>query len=736
MAVILTTLVPLLLLHLWLACRSRRALRFQLAVDILLLVVTGPAILRGLDLNPVRMLERIPPYGNWEWSQQTDLQPVQSDVVLQFHPWWEAVRRRLLRGEFPGLEPDIGAGVPLFGNGQCGLAAPQMVAVWALGPEAGTTVMALWKIECAAFGAFLLFAAGLRVRSPGPEVGGVLWAGSPYLIGWLLVPLAWVVALLPWLWWLGLLVVRRRARWPSVVGVGVAWGWTLGSGLHPETAVAVVGSAIVWAVLLHPRRALRPIAAGLIAGVVAVALAWPTLTLIAVSSNLHDARSTHPNAAPLPGGLRGAAVCQLLLPPSQGNPAFGDWSPGYPQPVGALGIGTAGLMILGVAGWGWRRRRVLLGALVVLVGASALALRIFPLDWLLVHVPPISWMTLPRFGVLIPWVLTLTAAVGLEKMTGGRSATARGILILVGLGVLAAMAWPGLAAGSRWVVLASLSAGVAVMVLLRTASRMVNWVVAVELAVLAVGINPTAARTDRLPRPPVLERLILLEKTAPGRVIGLDGVFPPNLSVRYGLGDLRSYDPLRPWPLARLHAVLGTGNPVLAVTLHRAPPRLLGAWSVRWVVSPRGRELPGWEAVDAGDGVQVWRNPQWRPEVRLATAVSAPSKEEDGWKLLAADSPILPDGVVVPPGSGVDVSVPGDLEVTARDPERIAAVVVSDGLQMLTVARCWLPGWTARIDGRPASVVRANLAGLGVVVPPGRHAVEFVYRPWSTAGLR
>ncbi len=736
MAVIFSTLVPLLLLHLWLAHRSRRALRFQLAVDLLLLVVTGPAILRGLDLNPVRVLEGIPPYGGWEWADQTRRQPVQSDVVLQFHPWWEAVRDRLLEGGFPGLEPDIGAGVPLLGNGQCGLAAPQMLVVWALGPEAGTTVMAFWKIELAAFGAFLLLGLGLRVKSPGPEVGGALWAGSPYLIGWLLVPLAWVVALLPWLWWLGLLVVRRRARWPSVVGVGVAWGWTLGSGLHPETAAAVVGSAILWAVLLHPRRALRPLAAGLIAGVVAVALAWPTLTLIAVSSNFHDARETHPNAAPLPGGLRGAAVCQLVLPPSQGNPAFGDWRPGYPQPVGALGIGAAGLMVLGVAGWRRRRRRVLLGALVVLVGASALALRIYPLDWLLGHIPPISWMTLPRFGVLIPWVLTLTAAMGLEKTNRSRFAAARSILILVGLGVVAAMVWPGLAAASRWVVLASLSAGVAAMVLLRAASRMVLWVVAAELAVLAVGINPTAARADRLPEPPVLERLTQLERTAPGRVIGLDGVFPANLSVRYGLGDLRSYDPLRPWPLARLHALLGAEDPVLAGPLHRAPARLLGAWSVRWVVSPRGRELSGWEAVDAGDGVQVWRNPEWRPEVRLAKAVTAPPTEGQGWNLLGSDAPLLPDGVVVPPGSGVDVSVQGELEVIARDPERIEAVVMSDGMQLLTAARCWLPGWTARIDGRPASVVRANLAGLGVVVPAGRHTVELVYRPWSTAGLR
>jgi hypothetical protein len=34
------------------------------------------------------------------------------------------------------------------------------------------------------------------------------------------------------------------------------------------------------------------------------------------------------------------------------------------------------------------------------------------------------------------------------------------------------------------------------------------------------------------------------------------------------------------------------------------------------------------------------------------------------------------------------------------------------------------------VDGRPAPLVRANLAGLGVVSPPGEHTVELRYNPW------
>lgn len=38
------------------------------------------------------------------------------------------------------------------------------------------------------------------------------------------------------------------------------------------------------------------------------------------------------------------------------------------------------------------------------------------------------------------------------------------------------------------------------------------------------------------------------------------------------------------------------------------------------------------------------------------------------------------------------------------------------------------PGWTATIDGRPAAIAPADIAFQRIVVPAGRHTVEFRYR--------
>jgi hypothetical protein len=55
---------------------------------------------------------------------------------------------------------------------------------------------------------------------------------------------------------------------------------------------------------------------------------------------------------------------------------------------------------------------------------------------------------------------------------------------------------------------------------------------------------------------------------------------------------------------------------------------------------------------------------------------------------------------------------------------------------LLVLADAYDPGWRATVDGRPAAVVRANVAFRAVPLPPGRHRVEMVYRPRAvTQGL-
>jgi hypothetical protein len=330
----------------------------------------------------------------------------------------------------------------------------------------------------------------------------------------------------------------------------------------------------------------------------------------------------------------------------------------------------------------------------------------------------------------VPWALALWTGLAADGALHGRRRQLAWRLTVVAalLAVAAAAANRGLAAADLALVGLTVAAAALVTVLLRR-PRWLAPALAVELGLYAIGINPTAAVEDRLPTPPLVERLRELQVEHGGRVVGLDGAFPPNLAARHGLSDLRAYDPLRPQPFVELMAALGDHDAMLGGPLRAAPPRLCGAWSVRYLVSAPAAEPAGWERVWSDSSGAIWSNPHWLPEIRVVGRAH-PLGDEDGWRLLAGEQLDFAREAVVPAGTAAVAATHGELAESTSTGPRLRAVVRCNGPCLVVAARPWAPGWRALVDGRPAPLVRANLAGLGVVSPPGKHAVELRYNPW------
>ena len=83
----------------------------------------------------------------------------------------------------------------------------------------------------------------------------------------------------------------------------------------------------------------------------------------------------------------------------------------------------------------------------------------------------------------------------------------------------------------------------------------------------------------------------------------------------------------------------------------------------------------------------------------------------------------------------IDAQVSGDRDALASLSAPAAQVVAGtpSGLSRgyLVSTDAWYPGWKAYVDGRPATLHRANLAFRAVSVPAGRHRVAFRYEPRS-----
>ncbi len=719
-------LLPLAALHL--AVRRRRALLLTLlVVDLGVAALLGRVVLTGHQVGA-----GVPGAQAWGTPATAKGSPEQTDLPLQFHVWWEEVRR-LVRAEAPPWISDrIGGGTGLYAHGQTGLPFPLHVPVWVLGAERGTVVMMIWKLVLGGLGA-ATFMARLGARPAAVVAAGAGWAFNLYALSWLVVPLAWVVAASGWVAWalLGALRGRRQAGGMLALVLGVLCGWSV----HPESAVFLLGAAIVlglplaWGRRRRVARLVPPLALTLaVAGVGAL----PTLAAVADSSKLAGSREIPLYPFPwLTPEVQVHLLAQALVPWRDGHPADGSWRFEFPAAPFATSAGTVPLALLLAGGVRRRHRRVALGLVAVAAMAGILEFQPPVVTPLLAAVPGLAAMTWVRAAFLLPFSLILLGALGLDawlrRPRPARLAVAAGavqaVVLLAALlpprpplhpAAMRTLLAPAAVAGlSSWL---GAARGAAVPVL-----------VAAEAVAQGWELLPGIAR--RSPKGEALETLLELARGSEARVLGLGPALPANTAARWGLADLRAHDPVRPRALARLHAALGAQGMDLSGDVTRPWAGLAGAWGVQWLATPPDglptAQADGWVPVWRGSGGCVYGNPRVLPVARLARRAIAPPGDAGAgaWEGVDFATTAVVEGSL--PALGGE----GTLQVVEQRPHRWRVRVQARGdvLAVLHVPRT--VGWSVRVDDRPAAMVTANLAGMGVVVPAGEHQVEWRYSP-------
>ena len=71
----------------------------------------------------------------------------------------------------------------------------------------------------------------------------------------------------------------------------------------------------------------------------------------------------------------------------------------------------------------------------------------------------------------------------------------------------------------------------------------------------------------------------------------------------------------------------------------------------------------------------------------------------------------------------------GEVKVVRYDANRTTLDVDSRGWNLLVTSDAYWPGWNARINGRPAEIVKILGTFIGVYLPPGQARVELWYWP-------
>jgi hypothetical protein len=141
--------------------------------------------------------------------------------------------------------------------------------------------------------------------------------------------------------------------------------------------------------------------------------------------------------------------------------------------------------------------------------------------------------------------------------------------------------------------------------------------------------------------------------------------------------------------------------------------------------------LGPYRLVHSGD-VKVYENLAVLP--RAFVAGNAISLRDDAQaRARLADPAFDPSGTVIlddaagTPATGLAVTRPAT--ITSYSAERV--VLTADGPGTLLLSDAYYPGWTATIDGAPATIERTDIMFRGLALGPGQHQVEFSFSPRS-----
>lgn len=161
-------------------------------------------------------------------------------------------------------------------------------------------------------------------------------------------------------------------------------------------------------------------------------------------------------------------------------------------------------------------------------------------------------------------------------------------------------------------------------------------------------------------------------------------------------------------------------------------PSLLGLLNVRYVLADFPLNVSGLEPILREGEVTVYENQRFLPRAFLAQEVRPfPDSENPFDVLLTVDvvRTVLVDPSEVP--SWLDTGLEGQVSIVSRRPGHVELEVKSSREALLVYSETWAPGWRATIQDRRVTVIRADGALLGVVVPSGRSYLTLDYCPWG-----
>jgi len=704
------------------------------------------------------------------------------DITEINYPYRDFLAREMKLGRFSRWHPGLNDGFPLYAESQAGywhplkyVLYPWMTTWQALNLD---TILSVWLTGLATYG-------WLRrhVGASGALTGAALFGLSGFVWAHLIhTSMTNALISVPLAFW-GLELACEGGKLRGVAMGALAMACQVFAG-HLQDTILTGGALGIWAIYRsitasNFRARLAPLGFVAVLGVLGVAVSavqWVP------SKNLLD-------RSPREGGLTWEQITYgswspELLPTLVIREAYGtlardtDWTDGYyPYHEMNAYLGLIG-MALAVIGAGACRDRWV-GAWVVLCGVGGLFMlgRYTCLFDYMNLVPIIGSSRIPvRYHLWVSLAVAALAGVGVDRLSrAGRVRLGWAIgfalaIVTASILILAREYLPIWTDSRRWstpehqehfrwlgreLAIAAgrtlILAGLAWFLIVRAsrsenATHRARWAAVLPLLVIADLLGSHALDVPTIDptywtKPPDSVAVIKSDPDA-GRVFGIaeKSSAEPGFASRpvdfFEIRDTLAWSLPPIWGLdsSIAHTPI---YPRRLLTFHdfAAPPTRFDVESVTHVLTSRA--IPNYPGrVEAAGSAFVHRNPTALPRARLMGQPVYVADESSAGKALETLGTAIRDRLIVEdPDRPLpeDVIAGGTAKIVVDLPERVEIEVDAKTPAYVLLADTFDPGWSATLDGQPATIRPAHAAFRAIFVQPGNHQIIYTYEP---AGFR
>ncbi len=723
--------------------------------------------LQGEVLSPADILFQNKPWApyappGWERPQN----PLMSDIVSAFVPFYTVTRIALEQGSWPLWNPYELGGVPLLANYQSAVLYPPRLLHAFLDLHWASSIYIVLKLWLCGMTAYIC-GRGVGLGVGASRFLSVAWMFAGYNLIWCYWPLPDVSAWLPVVF----LGTERalQGRYRAGFAATALGGTLILLAGHPESAFTMslgVGTYFLLRLLLEGRRGRAlwmPLAvsggAWLLALLICAAQVLPFLEYLRNSSTFFE-RADEEKVIALPP----TAVATFFVPRFFGTDADGNYWGAFRASTYAYMMVYPGLAVIVMAvllltpGPVRSRYRTHLWALLIPTGLFGLLAFNEPTLRPVNSLPPFRSMVLYYHAAFGFFALPLVAALGVEHWFSQprrlRSLWPVALPAAMGTAICLVMTrffWDQLQAmGETDYVLTQmgLSAGLAVLTLAplaayafglgrRAACALLTLVLVADMLVVTRGLNPSMERRYVFPETALTRYLKALEP--PSRVGAAEANLPAGIVVGYGIEEMYGYDGLYPHRIIYWLRTLGRSvwkamEPTRSIAHYLHWPHYEPMFSVK--MHPNR-----YEKIAEVDGVQIFRNHGALPRAYLVPRARVVADRRDMFRIMSKEDfdpsrEALLEAPLSCPLPEAAPESPGTARITEYRTTHVEVEVDTPQDAVLVQTDAYYPGWTVAIDGEATEIFPVYYVWRGVRVPAGRHTVEFNYFPVSLkAGL-